>query len=36
VTVMLERTRDELPAIQQLWPRFERLDQPVESLARLV
>jgi hypothetical protein len=25
VTVMLERTRDELPAIQQLWPRFERL-----------
>lgn len=25
VTVMLERTRDELPAIQQLWPRFEGL-----------
>jgi len=25
VTVMLKRTRDELPAIQQLWPRFERL-----------
>jgi len=25
VTVMLERTRDELPAIQQLWPRFEAL-----------
>jgi hypothetical protein len=25
VSVMLERTRDELPAIQQLWPRFERL-----------
>lgn len=25
VRVMLERTRDELPAIQQLWPRFERL-----------
>jgi hypothetical protein len=25
VAVMLERTRDELPAIQQLWPRFERL-----------
>ncbi len=25
VTVMLERTRDELPAIQELWPRFERL-----------
>jgi len=25
VTVMLERTRDELPAIQRLWPRFERL-----------
>jgi hypothetical protein len=25
LTVMLERTRDELPAIQQLWPRFERL-----------
>jgi hypothetical protein len=25
VTVMLERTRDELPAIQQLWPRFENL-----------
>jgi hypothetical protein len=25
VTVMLQRTRDELPAIQQLWPRFERL-----------
>jgi len=25
MTVMLERTRDELPAIQQLWPRFERL-----------
>ena len=23
--VMLERTSDELPAIQQLWPRFERL-----------
>lgn len=25
MTVMLERTRDELPAIQELWPRFERL-----------
>ena len=25
VTAMLERTRDELPAIQQLWPRFEGL-----------
>jgi len=25
VTVMLERTRDELPAIQDLWPRFETL-----------
>jgi Integron-associated effector binding protein len=25
VTVMLERTHDELPAIQELWPRFERL-----------
>src|ERR1700722_7099773 len=25
VTVMLKRTRDELPAIQQLWPRFEDL-----------
>jgi hypothetical protein len=25
VAVMLERTRDELPAIQHLWPRFERL-----------
>jgi len=25
VRVMLERTRDELPAMQQLWPRFERL-----------
>lgn len=25
VTVMLERTRDELPAIQQLWSRFEGL-----------
>lgn len=25
MTVMLERTRDELPAIQRLWPRFERL-----------
>jgi hypothetical protein len=25
VTVMLERTGDELPAIQQLWPRFEHL-----------
>ena len=25
VAVMLERTRDELPAIQQLWPRFEHL-----------
>jgi hypothetical protein len=25
VTVMLERTRDELSAIQQLWPRFENL-----------
>ena len=25
VPVMLERTRDELPAIQQLWPRFENL-----------
>ena len=25
VMVMLERTRDELPAIQQLWPRFEGL-----------
>ena len=25
VTVMLERSRDELPAIQELWPRFERL-----------
>jgi hypothetical protein len=25
VPVMLERTRDELPAIQQLWPRFEDL-----------
>lgn len=23
--VMAERTRDELPAIQELWPRFERL-----------
>jgi hypothetical protein len=28
VTVMLERTRDELPAIQQLWPRFESLVGP--------
>jgi hypothetical protein len=25
LTVMLERTRDELPAIEQLWPRFERV-----------
>jgi hypothetical protein len=25
VRVMLARTRDELPAIQDLWPRFERL-----------
>lgn len=25
VPVMLEQTRDELPAIQQLWPRFEDL-----------
>jgi hypothetical protein len=25
VTVMLARTRDELPAIQALWPRFEAL-----------
>jgi hypothetical protein len=25
VRVMLERTRDELAAIQELWPRFERL-----------
>jgi hypothetical protein len=25
VPVMLERTRDDLPAIQQLWPRFEDL-----------
>ncbi len=25
VTVMLERTSDELPAIQRLWPRFEGL-----------
>jgi len=25
LTVMLERTSDELPAIQELWPRFERL-----------
>lgn len=25
VTVMFERTRDELPAIQQLWPHFEHL-----------
>jgi hypothetical protein len=25
VTVMMERTRDELPAIQELWPRFEQL-----------
>jgi predicted transcriptional regulator YdeE len=25
VSVMLERTRDELAAIQQLWPRFEQL-----------
>lgn len=25
LSVMLERTRDEVPAIQQLWPRFERL-----------
>jgi hypothetical protein len=25
MTVMLERTRDELPAIQRLWPRFEHL-----------
>jgi hypothetical protein len=25
LTVMLERTRDELSAIQELWPRFERL-----------
>jgi hypothetical protein len=25
LTVMLERTRDELPAIQELWPRFEQL-----------
>ena len=25
VTVMLQRTRDELPAIQELWPRFETL-----------
>jgi hypothetical protein len=25
MAVMLERTRDELPAIQQLWPRFEHL-----------
>ncbi len=24
-TVMCERTRDELPAIQRLWPHFERL-----------
>ena len=24
LAVMLERTRDELPAIQELWPRFER------------
>jgi hypothetical protein len=24
LTVMLERTRDELAAIQELWPRFER------------
>lgn len=28
LTVMLERTRDELPAIQELWPRFERLVGP--------
>ncbi len=25
LTVMLERTCDELQAIQELWPRFERL-----------
>lgn len=25
VIVMLQRTRDELPAIQELWPRFETL-----------
>ena len=25
VTVMLQRTRDALPAIQELWPRFETL-----------
>jgi hypothetical protein len=25
VTVLLQRTRDELPAIQKLWPRFETL-----------
>ena len=25
VAVLLERTREELPAIQQLWPRFEHL-----------
>lgn len=25
VPVMLDRTRDELPAIQRLWPRFEEL-----------
>jgi hypothetical protein len=25
VAVMLDRVRDELPAIQELWPRFERL-----------
>jgi hypothetical protein len=25
VTVMLDRTRDELPEIQRLWPRFERM-----------
>ena len=25
MAVLLERTRDELPAIQQLWPRFEHL-----------
>lgn len=25
VAMMLERVRDELPAIQDLWPRFERL-----------
>lgn len=25
VTMMMERSRDELPAIQELWPRFEPL-----------